>query len=49
MLYARDYHTLRPGWLVEGIMYEAVQEEGHDQHPPSEEPEKILSAQQVQQ
>jgi hypothetical protein len=44
----RDGHALR-GWLVKGVMYEAVQKEGHDQHPSSEEPEKVPPAQQVQQ
>ena len=44
-----DGHALRWPWLVEGIMYEAVEEEDHDQHPAGEEPQKVLPSQQVQQ
>jgi hypothetical protein len=45
----RRGHALRWPWLVKGIMYEAVEEEGHDQHPASEESQKVLPPQQVQQ
>jgi hypothetical protein len=37
-------------WLVEeSCTNQAVEKESHDQHPGSEEPEKVLSSQQVQQ
>jgi hypothetical protein len=41
-LHVRDHHALRWPWLIEGIMYEAVQEEEHDQHPSCEESQKFL-------
>jgi hypothetical protein len=37
MLHMRDHRALCRSWLVEGLMYEAVQEKEHDEHPSGEE------------
>jgi hypothetical protein len=36
-LHVLDHRALRRSWRVEGLMYEAVQEEEHDEHPSGEE------------
>jgi len=36
-LHMRDHRALCWCWLVEGLMYEAVQEEEHDEYPSGEE------------
>ena len=36
-LHVRDHRALCRSWLVEGLMYKAVQEEEHDEDPTREE------------
>jgi hypothetical protein len=36
-LHVRDHRALCWSWLVEGLMYEAVQEEEHYEYPSGEE------------
>jgi hypothetical protein len=36
-LNVRDHCALCRSWLVEGLMYETVQEKKHDEHPSGEE------------
>jgi len=37
MLHVRDHRASGRSWLVEGLMYKAVQEEEHDEYPSGEE------------